>query len=123
MLKSISSIWRCQAFVGFDVVKKFVTCDFTQEKMHDENFRFTLTTNGMLLDNELPEFANSEMINVVINLDGKKYRQQGDKDSRKRGYVRYEGSAPQEEDQMCDHAQSRRDVRRSVIYRETNPWL
>lgn len=54
------------------MVKKFVTCDFSQEKMRDENFRFTLTTNGMLLDNELPEFANSEMSNVVINLDGRK---------------------------------------------------
>lgn len=43
-----------------------------QEKLHDKNFRFTLTTNGVLLSDEVMEFANREMYNVVLSLDGRK---------------------------------------------------
>ena len=43
-----------------------------QEKLHNKNFRFTLTTNGVLLDDEIMEFANKEMGNVVLSIDGRK---------------------------------------------------
>jgi sulfatase maturation enzyme AslB (radical SAM superfamily) len=41
-------------------------------KEYGKNFRFTLTTNGILLDDEVMEFANREMSNVVLSLDGRK---------------------------------------------------
>ena len=44
----------------------------TQEEPHHKKFRFTLTTNGMLIDYDVIEFANREMHNVVLSLDGRK---------------------------------------------------
>ena len=44
----------------------------TQEPIHHKNFRFTLTTNGMLIDDDVIDFANREMSNVVLSLDGRK---------------------------------------------------
>ena len=41
-----------------------------KEKLHDKQFRFTLTTNGVLLNKEVQEFANKEMANVVLSVDG-----------------------------------------------------
>lgn len=61
-----------EPLLNFDVVKKLVAYGRQQEKEHDKNFRFTLTTNGILLDDEVIEFANKEMSNVVISLDGRK---------------------------------------------------
>lgn len=61
-----------EPLLNFDVVKKLVAYGRSQEKKHDKNFRFTLTTNGMLLNDEVIEFANKEMSNVVISLDGRK---------------------------------------------------
>ena len=61
-----------EPLLNFDVVKQLVAYGRSQEKIHDKNFRFTLTTNGMLLDDEVIEFANREMSNVVISLDGRK---------------------------------------------------
>ncbi len=61
-----------EPLLNFDVVKKLVAYGRQQEKLHDKNFRFTLTTNGILLDDEVIEFANREMSNVVISLDGRK---------------------------------------------------
>ena len=43
-----------------------------QEKIHNKNFRFTLTTNGVLLNDEVMEFCNREMGNVVLSMDGRK---------------------------------------------------
>ncbi len=43
-----------------------------QEKLHDKKFRFTLTTNGVLLNDEVMEFCNKEMGNVVSVVDGRK---------------------------------------------------
>ena len=42
------------------------------EKERGKNFRFTLTTNGMLIDDDVIDFANREMSNVVLSLDGRK---------------------------------------------------
>lgn len=61
-----------EPLVNFDVVKKIVVYAREQEKIFNKNFRFTLTTNGMLLDDDVIEFANREMDNVVLSLDGRK---------------------------------------------------
>ena len=58
--------------LNFQVVKELVAYGREQEKLHDKNFRFTLTTNGVLLNEEVIEFANREMANVVLSIDGRK---------------------------------------------------
>lgn len=58
--------------LNFQVVKDLVAYGREQEKLHDKNFRFTLTTNGVLLNDEIMEFANKEMANVVLSIDGRK---------------------------------------------------
>ena len=55
-----------------DVVKQLVAYAREIEKEHNKNFRFTLTTNGLLIDDDVIEFANKEMSNVVLSLDGRK---------------------------------------------------
>ena len=61
-----------EPLMNWDVVKQLVAYARTQEPIHHKNFRFTLTTNGMLLDDEVTEFCNKEMRNVVLSLDGRK---------------------------------------------------
>lgn len=61
-----------EPLMNFDVVKKLVEYGRQQEKIHDKNFRFTLTTNGVLLNDDIMEFANKEMDNVVLSIDGRK---------------------------------------------------
>lgn len=61
-----------EPLMNWDVVKKLVAYGHELEKTHDKKFRFTLTTNGVLLDDEVIEFANREMSNVVLSLDGRK---------------------------------------------------
>ena len=61
-----------EPLLNFEVVKKLVAYGREQEKNHGKNFRFTLTTNGILLDDEVMAFANREMSNVVLSLDGRK---------------------------------------------------
>ena len=56
----------------FDTVKKLVAYARSREKETGKNFRFTLTTNGMLIDDDVIEFANRECANVVLSLDGRK---------------------------------------------------
>ena len=58
--------------MNWDVVKQIVAYARSAEKEHNKNFRFTLTTNGMLVDDEVIEFSNREMSNVVLSLDGRK---------------------------------------------------
>ncbi len=58
--------------LNFQVVKDLVAYGREQEKIHNKNFRFTLTTNGVLLSDEIMEFANKEMANVVLSIDGRK---------------------------------------------------
>ena len=55
-----------------DVVKKTVAYARSAEKEAGKNFRFTLTTNGVLLDDDVTEFCNREMNNVVLSLDGRR---------------------------------------------------
>ena len=61
-----------EPLLNFEVVKKLVAYGREQEKLHNKNFRFTLTTNGVLLNDEIMEFANREMANVVLSIDGRK---------------------------------------------------
>lgn len=61
-----------EPLMNWDVVKKLVAYARSIEKEHNKNFRFTLTTNGMLIDDDVIEFANKEMSNVVLSLDGRK---------------------------------------------------
>ncbi len=57
---------------NWEVVKELVAYARSIEKDADKNFRFTLTTNGMQIDDEVIEFANREMYNVVLSLDGRR---------------------------------------------------
>lgn len=61
-----------EPLMNFDVVKRLVRYAREEEKKHGKNFRFTLTTNGMLIDDEVIEFANRECSNVVLSLDGRR---------------------------------------------------
>ena len=61
-----------EPLMNFDVVKQLVTYARSVEKQHNKNFRFTLTTNGMLINDDVIDFANRECSNVVLSLDGRK---------------------------------------------------
>ena len=61
-----------EPLLNFDVVKRLVEYARSIEKKYNKNFRFTLTTNGMLIDDDVIEFSNKEMSNVVLSLDGRK---------------------------------------------------
>lgn len=61
-----------EPLMNFQVVKDLVKYGREQEKLYDKHFRFTLTTNGILLDDDIMEFANAEMDNVVLSIDGRK---------------------------------------------------
>ncbi len=61
-----------EPLMNFDVVKQLVAYARQIEKEHNKNFRFTLTTNGLLIDDDVIDFANKEMSNVVLSLDGRK---------------------------------------------------
>ena len=58
--------------MNWNVVKQLVEYARSVEKERGKNFRFTLTTNGMLIDDDMIDFANREMSNVVLSLDGRK---------------------------------------------------
>ncbi len=61
-----------EPLMNFEVVKQLVTYARSVEKQHNKNFRFTLTTNGLQIDDDVIEFANRECSNVVLSLDGRK---------------------------------------------------
>ena len=61
-----------EPLMNWDVVKRLVEYARSVEKERGKNFRFTLTTNGMLIDDDVIDFANREMSNVVLSLDGRK---------------------------------------------------
>ena len=58
--------------MNFGVVKEIVEYGREQEKLYNKNFRFTITTNGILLDDDVIDYINKNMHNVVISLDGRK---------------------------------------------------
>lgn len=61
-----------EPLMNWQVVKDLVAYGREQEKIYNKKFRFTLTTNGVLLNDEIMEFANKEMANVVLSIDGRK---------------------------------------------------
>ncbi|MBE6770090.1 MAG: thioether cross-link-forming SCIFF peptide maturase [Ruminococcaceae bacterium] len=61
-----------EPLMNFEVVKQLVAYARSIEKQHNKNFRFTLTTNGLQIDDDVIEFANKECSNVVLSLDGRK---------------------------------------------------
>ena len=61
-----------EPLMNFDVVRRLVAYARSIEKQAGKNFRFTLTTNGMLIDDDVIDFTNREMSNVVLSLDGRR---------------------------------------------------
>ena len=61
-----------EPLLNWEVVKQLVAYARSIEKEAGKNFRFTFTTNGMLVDDEVIDFCNREMHNVVLSLDGRK---------------------------------------------------
>lgn len=61
-----------EPLMNFDVVKQTVAYARSQEKQYNKNFRFTITTNGLLLNSENIDFINREMSNCILSLDGRK---------------------------------------------------
>ncbi len=61
-----------EPLMNFQVVKDLVAYARSIEKEKGKNFRFTLTTNGVLVDDDVIEWANRECANVVLSLDGRK---------------------------------------------------
>ncbi len=61
-----------EPLMNWDVVKQLVEYGRSKEAEYNKKFRFTLTTNGVLLNDEVMEFCNREMGNVVLSLDGRK---------------------------------------------------
>ena len=58
--------------MNWQVVKDLVEYGRSLEEPHNKKFRFTLTTNGVLLNDDILEFANREMANIVLSIDGRK---------------------------------------------------
>jgi len=61
-----------EPLMNWQTVKSLVKYAREREKEAGKNFRFTLTTNGMLIDDDVIDFANREMSNVVLSLDGRR---------------------------------------------------
>ena len=61
-----------EPLMAWKVVKQIVAYARSKEKEYKKTFRFTFTTNGMLLNDEVTDFLNHEMYNVVLSLDGRK---------------------------------------------------
>ena len=61
-----------EPLMNFEVVKQLVAYGRSLEKENHKKFRFTLTTNGVLLNDEVIDFCNAEISNVVLSLDGRK---------------------------------------------------
>ena len=55
-----------EPLMNWEVVKQLVEYGRSQEELHNKKFRFTLTTNGVLLNDEIMEFSNREMSNVCL---------------------------------------------------------
>ena len=61
-----------EPLMNWQVVKDLVAYGRSLEEPHNKKFRFTLTTNGVLLNDDILEFANKEMSNIVLSIDGRK---------------------------------------------------
>ena len=61
-----------EPLMNWQVVRELVEYGRSLEEVHNKKFRFTLTTNGVLLDDDILDFANREMANIVLSIDGRK---------------------------------------------------
>ncbi|MDR5658063.1 thioether cross-link-forming SCIFF peptide maturase [Serpentinicella sp. ANB-PHB4] len=61
-----------EPLMNFNVVKEIVDYGKAKEQQYNKNIRFTITTNGLLLDDENMDYINNQMHNVVLSLDGRK---------------------------------------------------
>ncbi len=61
-----------EPLMNWDVVKEIVEYGRSIEKENNKNFRFTITTNGTLLNDEILDYVNKEMGNIVLSIDGRK---------------------------------------------------
>lgn len=61
-----------EPLMNFELIKKLVDYGRKEEVKYDKHFRFTTTTNGVLLDDEVMDYLNENMDNVVLSLDGRK---------------------------------------------------
>ena len=61
-----------EPLMNFEVVKEIVAYARSKEKEYNKNFRFTITTNGMLLNDDIIDYINREMSNIVLSIDGRK---------------------------------------------------
>lgn len=61
-----------EPLMNFNVVKQIVEYARSREKEYNKKFRFTITTNGLLLDDDKIDFINREMSNVVLSIDGRR---------------------------------------------------
>lgn len=61
-----------EPLMNFETVKELVYYGRSLEKIHDKHFRYTITTNGVLLNDEVIDFCNEHMDNIVLSLDGRK---------------------------------------------------
>jgi len=91
-----------EPLINFDVVKEIVEYAREVEKAADKNFRFTITTNGVLLDEEKKKYINENMVNIVLSLDGRK-----EINDRVRKRVDGSGSYDKICDKFIDMAESR----------------
>ena len=79
-----------EPLLNFETVKEIVRYGRNIEKKNKKKFRFTLTTNGVLVNDEVIEFANKEMDNVVLSIDGRKEVHDKMRPFRKKGVSSYE---------------------------------
>ncbi len=61
-----------EPLMNFEVVKQIVEYARSREQQCNKQFRFTMTTNGLLLTDDVIDYLNREMYNVVLSLDGRK---------------------------------------------------
>ncbi|CAM2782179.1 thioether cross-link-forming SCIFF peptide maturase [Hathewaya histolytica] len=61
-----------EPLMAMDVIKEIVDYGKEQEKIHKKNIRFTMTTNCTLLNDELMEYLNENMVNIILSIDGRK---------------------------------------------------
>ncbi len=61
-----------EPLMNFEVVKQIVAYGRELERIHDKEIHFTMTTNGMALNDEISDFINREMFNLVLSLDGRR---------------------------------------------------
>ena len=61
-----------EPLMNFEVVRQIVEYARSLEQEHNKLFRFTITTNGMLLDDAKIDYINKEMSNVVLSIDGRR---------------------------------------------------